>query len=379
MNDDRDLDRRLSEYGERWRTTQPAPPMPDLPSTTPLRRWLPVVAVAAAVALIAVGVTVAVEESGGDNSGEPANNVITPVDLTGAIPWIDTPAPTSDAATDCTSADLKLTATGTEGAAGTIYASYTVTNTSARTCIVRGPSQVTLSAPGKSDVVASATNGAGHVSLAPGAAAQLALALHDICTENPGGATQDDTFTTVTIDLPGNAGSLGLTDQQLGLNGCPVSHGGFTALPDTGRSTTARSVAELPVDVSLDMPSAAIAGDTLVYVTTLTNATEHKIQLVDDCPSYAGSLFDTNSERVAYGGYLLNCADAGSIPAKSSLRFEMHLDVPSDTAAGKHVLNWYFQGTDLPGAKTSIDVIASDSTDQAAVRVGGLVTIVQPT
>jgi len=83
------LDRRLQEYGSRWRAAMPAPVEPQTIETRrnrSTRRWLVPVAAAAVVAVI-IGVTFAMT-SGDEQNSAPTD--VTPTDR--AVPWAPLPA-----------------------------------------------------------------------------------------------------------------------------------------------------------------------------------------------------------------------------------------------------------------------------------------------
>src|SRR4029079_6600725 len=115
MNDN-DLDRRLSNYAERWRAEQAPPPAPEVAMRTRVPRWIPVAAAAAAVVLIAGGVAIAVTNLNNDDTAGTPPNTPTPVDLTGAVPFIDK-AP-DHSLQQCTPSTITGAAGQMEGAAG---------------------------------------------------------------------------------------------------------------------------------------------------------------------------------------------------------------------------------------------------------------------
>jgi hypothetical protein len=91
----------------------------------------------------------------------------------------------------------------------------------------------------------------------------------------------------------------------------------------------------LAVNIAISLPATAKHGSTLVYFVTLTNtgATDY---VLDVCPDYGEFL----GGKKAFASYRLNCAPAGQIGPGSSVRFEMHLDLPSDLGAGTNQLTW---------------------------------------
>jgi Protein of unknown function (DUF4232) len=109
----------------------------------------------------------------------------------------------------------------------------------------------------------------------------------------------------------------------------------------------------LPVNIAVSMPAAVKHGSTLVYFVTLTNtsATDY---VPDPCPDYGEFL----GGKAAFASYRLNCAPAGHVGPGSSVKFEMHLDLPSGLAAGTNQLTWALYDGRLatPVAHAAIDI-----------------------
>jgi Protein of unknown function (DUF4232) len=107
------------------------------------------------------------------------------------------------------------------------------------------------------------------------------------------------------------------------------------------------------VNVAISAPVTARHGSTLVYFVTLTNtsATDYVLDL---CPDYGEFL----GGKKAFATYRLNCAPAGHIGPGSSVRFEMHLDLPGDLVAGTNQLTWalYDERLAMPVAQAAIDI-----------------------
>lgn len=117
---DERMDRRLSEYGVRWRAVLPEPAEPTPVAGSSRRSWLVPAAAAAAVAAV-VGVSFAVT-AGDDRDDAPPSS-----------------RPTSERPPPCETGDLVLGAREVERAAGTTYLTATIQlATDGSTCIVSG-------------------------------------------------------------------------------------------------------------------------------------------------------------------------------------------------------------------------------------------------
>jgi hypothetical protein len=352
-----DIDRRLSDYAERWRAQQAPPPAPEVPMRSRIPRWIPAVAAAAAVILVAGGVAYAVTTLNDDgNTGTPAvQPSITPVDLTGAVPFTD--AAPDHSLQPCTPTTIAGGAGMSEGAAGTTYYNFTVTNTGAAACALTNNVSMILHADGQPDVTAaSAQHTVTTTTLRPGGVATVPLAVPTLCQgADPAGGAPAQTYTDVAIVL-GDQGTETVPGQSIAYYGCVAQTQPFTI--DNSNATTGGNPTS-NLDINLELPSGLVSGGTLVYVVDLSNPTQHTIDFSGACPAYTQQLSDPASNAVASGTYALNCEAFGNVISPGAMtRFEMRLDIPSGTLAGPHVLNWYFRGLDKPGAKTSIDVVA---------------------
>jgi hypothetical protein len=120
----------------------------------------------------------------------------------------DTPPPTSGPPVSrpvvgCAASALRGSNQGSEGAAGTIYYTVRLRNVSARTCTVKGSPEVRLlDAEGQPLFVSGPARPDGSVvTLRPGAAAQFALGVSDVCDSTVAG-------TRIQVTLPRGQGSL---------------------------------------------------------------------------------------------------------------------------------------------------------------------------
>lgn len=151
----------------------------------------------------------------------------------------------------------------------------------------------------------------------------------------------------------------------------PMGVGARCNSADAAKGATTMSVGPRPTPVPIatqppetlrahiDAPSTVIAGETMLYVVTLTNLTSSALVLAP-CPSYLESLgghplptapppsnfptFKIWDPIVRYEGgvkesHLLNCRDAPSLGPAASITFEMRLEVPAN-ALGSDTLRW---------------------------------------
>lgn len=295
--------------------------------------------------------------------GEHRSNGLTAdgVDLTGTVPWADLPvqpyiapsaSPTSAPATDaraCTAADLQPSL----GEAGAATGHYAVTvrfrNVGATTCLLAGTPQATATSPGRPDV---RSTGSAFIvapgpsaNMPPGGETLMFLELDNLCAARPDGAGGLAPYQHVDIAIPGG-GSVGLDSGTSGFDvTCGLQVSSFYVEP---------AAAQEPHDplsdlqASLEMPSSAAAGGTLVYVVALTNPTDQPIDL-DRCPSY-----------VAFGDGLkdahqLNCAAAAPIAPGGTERFEMRVQVP-EGATGPLAVTWSVAAPFDVSARGTVDV-----------------------
>lgn len=162
MNDD-ELDRLLTERGDRWRAAQPAPPALD--TRWPTRRlppWVVPVAVAAAVIAVVAGSGVLLTGDGirhRDPSDTATSSTGSSDPLSGVVPWeyadprhpkfpkpteVFVPDPAyADGLPGCTAAQLAASSQ-VEGAAGTMYLNVLLTARPGVRCALSGRVGATL-------------------------------------------------------------------------------------------------------------------------------------------------------------------------------------------------------------------------------------------
>lgn len=147
--------------------------------------------------------------------------------------------------------------------------------------------------------------------------------------------------TRLSLGLPGAGGTVIITFPVVGPYSAACDAG---TMPTSGlqRDVFLPGGVEWPpspdylaVNITISVPATAKHGSTLVYFVTLTNtsATDY---VLEPCPDYGEFL----GGKRAFATYRLNCAPAGHIGPGLSVKFEMHLDLPGDLAAGTNQLTW---------------------------------------
>jgi hypothetical protein len=112
-------------------------------------------------------------------------------------------------------------------------------------------------------------------------------------------------------------------------------------LVESDSSAAAKAAPMNQLAGSLSISGEATRGATLHYTVTLSNPTASPVSLAS-CPAYTQSLYADG--KVAASTLLLNCAAAGaSIPANSSISFEMQAPVPPDLTSDSLKLSWKLQ------------------------------------
>ncbi|HEX6061844.1 MAG TPA: hypothetical protein VF001_07215 [Candidatus Limnocylindria bacterium] len=116
------------------------------------------------------------------------------------------------------------------------------------------------------------------------------------------------------------------------------------------------SHAPSPLTFTIDAPSIAFAGETLVYLVHVRNSSAAPYEWGEVCPSYLEWLGGREVTPTSVPGHLakpanpvyaglakethlLNCAAAGAVAPNGQVAFEMHLDLPRD-ALGTEMLCW---------------------------------------
>lgn len=353
------------------------------------RRTGRLLAAAAAAALLAAGATAGylTTTATGDRqtlrfagAGTPTP-APTSVDLAGAVPWADTPAPpyqpltpspTPPPASDarpCTVADVRATAIGGNGGGGTSVDIISFRNVSTSTCVLKGYPHVVATEPGHPPVTAVD----GHTTfpapvtanMAPGQTTNLSVETYSFCAAWPGGAPSGQPiYHQLAITVPGG-GTLTVRQALNVVCGVHVSHFWVQRPPLPSPHDPLEDL-----QVSLQMPNQVAAGATLRYVATLTNPTGTAISL-RRCPGYlewAGGLPTPVKQS-----YALNCGPVGAIPAHRSVRFAMRMLIPADAPRGALAVFWMLAGPGPVEGKAAVQV----SSDRVPAR-GTLVVTFSP-
>ena len=103
----------------------------------------------------------------------------------------------------------------------------------------------------------------------------------------------------------------------------------------------------------LRLPASVRAGATLRFTVTLSNLTAKTVAL-GPCPAYTEGLVTTVMVRHSYA---LNCSTVHTIPAHSSVRYAMRLNVPRETQSGSAKVSWSVNSPTGPFAATVINVL----------------------
>lgn len=327
------------------------------------RRTIRLAATGSALSVIAVAAAAGLLVSTG--GGEPAEPATSPsVNLTGAVPWIDSPAQpyqppaasaTKPAATDarpCTARDVAARFEGHEGAGGHSVNYVRFRNVSSSTCVLKGYPTVTASEPGQPDV--QGTNGSffpspGTADMAPDGETILGLGTDTYCDKRPGGGVGGPAYHHVAVGLPGG-GTVELATPSGGLDvTCGLHLMQFFVPPptETGAVDPLGSLTAV-----LETPERVRAGSTLVYVAALTNPTDNSIRL-DPCPSYVQS---TAAPTPVKDGHQLNCKAMPTIAGGQTVRFEMRMTVPAGAPKGPLTIYWSGGWPNGVSATASVDV-----------------------
>jgi len=350
-----DVDRALRDYAARWRQAQPGPAPIDLGRVTRPGppRWLPVAAVAAAVAALSAGVFLAPDRTGGGHvTPPPPPATRTPERNPDAvIPWQPLPPvnatfpsttvpPSPDPAParglpPCRAS--QLTATVERGAAaGTLYDGVNLRAASGAACRLEGRPQVTALGPhGEITIpVQALETGAdypGPVRVAGGAPAVIMLqVLSGDCRKNRDA-------TALRLRLPDRGGVIDLKDgwPMCSKPAFPIGIGTFqpeTWVPGKVGTIFATLTAEIPQNSIHVDPSGRVK-----YTLVLTVDGDDGVPLAP-CPDYVtGVYLPTGREEETHA---LNCTgvpfrDAAGrpyLPAHSTVRFAM--EAPFSTLSG---------------------------------------------
>ncbi|MCA1833000.1 MAG: DUF4232 domain-containing protein [Actinomycetota bacterium] len=172
---------------------------------------------------------------------------------------------------------------------------------------------------------------------------------------------------SVDVALPGDGGTMRIKTGRGGLGRSNQAMCDGNPSPGPGRLGVNhfKSVDPAPpaysnLAVAARVPEVVRAGERFRYEITLTNEGTTDV-VFDPCPTHVENLSDFTyrpapfrddtpvpAERLknlrGMSPHLLNCVAAPSIPARSSLTFEMFFDVPAATPAGQARLHWDLVG-----------------------------------
>jgi hypothetical protein len=372
MNDN-DLDRMLREYAPRWQAAQPPPPTVDAavraaasgrPSSV---RWFPVLAAAAAVAIVAAGIGLARW-----NAAAPQRPGVTPTPSTTTstlVAWQPLPAthpviptrtvapPSPDpthAATlpACTTADL-IVSTSTDGAAGT---RFIVLEFRADTpCRIAGYPSVTpmghqgdtLPVPVEQEP---ARYGGRAVEVSRAAVASMMLGWSSNWC-----ATAVD-VAVLRLGLPGGGGEF--TIAGFGPSQCYGEPGSGTKSPIRVQDFQPQQQNDPRVLTAFEGTSATVhivedasAGRPLRFSLVLTAPPDRDVPLTP-CPDY--SIRFGHEDNLTAVEYALNCAAVPHrdrdgkpyLPAGVPVTFEMQVTAPPSPSTGEKLV-WQLLASDF--------------------------------
>ena len=399
MNDAlHEVDLMLREYAHRWRATQPAPAAVDLTRLVagqrmPFRRpagqlptdprpvvgrpprWVPVLAVAAAVAVLAAGVGLIRSLSPGPSGRQVTT---TPSSTPGVVSWAPLPpsgsgvptinlAPSPDPAEaeglpPCRAANLRVS-NEKDGAGGTRYLVLVITSTTR--CSLDGyPSVTALDRSGRTlpvplQRVASSARYDHPVAVAGGAAATLLLGW------SSSWCAAEINIAKLRVGLPNGGGTV--TTEGFGPSACygtpgsggkaPIIVGVFTPQDFTPERVV---TAFEGVSVRAIVPESVVAGERLRFAVVLTAPAGRDVPL-DPCPDY--KIMIGNDMGKTEASYALNCAavpyrDAGGrpyLPASTAVSFDMQVEAPRVAVAAAKLV-WQLDIIDPVVAGTTVEV-----------------------
>lgn len=382
-----EIDQMLRKYAPRWRAAQPAPPAVDLtrlaagrPVAGRRARWIPVVAVAGAVAVVATGI--AVVQSYLPAPSTPlvtaSSSPVTSPSSSGVVPWAPlppsgTPVPTTtlppspdpalaDGLPSCRADSLRVSRE-MEGAAGTRYIFLTITSTSR--CRLDGyPSVTALGRSGQTLAVPverepSIDHYNHPVPVASDAMATLRLGW------SSGWCAAEMNIAKLRVDLPDGGGAL--TVEGFGQSACYGTAGSGQKSPITvGEFAPREFLAERVVTVFNGVsaqaiaPESVVAGERLRFTVVLTAPADRDVPL-DRCPDYKISISGATGSTEA--SYALNCTtvpyrDAAGrpyLPAGIPVRFAMEAETANAPVAGAK-LTWQLSVSDTVSAGGGLEV-----------------------
>jgi hypothetical protein len=286
------------------------------------------------------------------------------VDLSGTVPWIDTPAQpykpppapsTTQPKTDgrpCSADDVTATWAIGDGAGGRLFTSVRFRNTSQTTCVLKGYPQVVASEPGMPDVTANPASwpSPGTANMPPRQVTFLWLETDTYCDARPDGGGGEPPYHHISIDMPGG-GTITMETPARGLDiTCGLYRTEFFVEQEP-QPEPRDPLADLVA--SIEVPPTVTAGSVMTYVVELSNPTDQAISL-KRCPSYLEVI--GSSPAQSKESYALNCAGAAAIQAHNSVQFEMRIHVPTQAPAGPSEVHWSLAGPRLAEAKADVTI-----------------------
>jgi hypothetical protein len=380
MNND-DIDVMLREYAPRWRTAQPPPPTAEVAlrvATDEARRaeriarvlrlprgglrWLPVVAAAVSIGLVAGGIGVVRHYAQPSPAETPS-----PSTSPGLVPWrelpqtgttlptvVTSPSPDPSLARTlppCRAEDLRVSAprAGAAGGTRTLTVEF---RAPARACRLDGyPSVRPLDAAGRPVAVPVELDVPEYGN--PVALGGTAVALLELAWTSSWCADEVD-VATLRLALREAGGTVAI--DGFGRSQC-------YGVPDSGTTAPIRVAEFRPehftpgqmgsqfdeLSVKATLPATAKAGEVMRFRVTLTAPADHDVVL-DPCPDFSIAIGNTS---VAYA---LNCAavayrDAAGrpyLPAGVPVAFAMQFEVPPEAHPGAKVV-WQLRHTAAVG------------------------------
>ncbi len=315
-------------------------------------------------ALLVAGAADAFEAAGPSKTHRDA------VSRADAVPWSQAPPPQTqppkpivnsspDNARACSPSDLNITSEGVSALAGSLDYAAQLTNVSRSVCSLRAaPTSFAEITPAGARVPLPFTNplAGGNLrplvpsNLVPGASGSIEMnSFHECDSITSGGGEKaehahDATRLVIGLSTGGNL-TLG-----------PPTEGGFYQFPCPPVTVSSLGVnAPTPtyppspyagLTAAMQLPKAVRAGTTLTYIVALTNTTDRQVALTP-CPGYTEALTHTIRADVERS-YALNCKKVGNIDPHATVRFQMRLPIPANTANGLHDFFWSSVVVPLP-------------------------------
>lgn len=262
-----------------------------------------------------------------------------------AIPWIAVagtvfiPTPATLA---CSASDLRVKVWGNGVWHGEVTEDITLVNSAPAACFFPGPPSLRLASPGKSPIpVETGTFATQRIDLKAKQEVEVILECNSEAAKvastlilSPAGGGS----VTVGIKMPADCANLSILAFQQG--------------PDP---TTPTGVGAL--SVQLHMPATVVRGELMSYTVSLHNTDAETVYL-SPCPSYSQGMGQPQGATVSvvHNTYLLNCQEALSVPANSSLTFQMVMRIPTNWKVGPAKFLWNLEVEGQPAAGTAVEV-----------------------